>query len=65
MPKMKSSRAAGKRFRVTRTGKVMFQPSGLRHNMENMSGAKKRKQDGERTLAPEHARTALRMLGKR
>ncbi|MFN8122126.1 MAG: 50S ribosomal protein L35 [Thermoleophilia bacterium] len=65
MPKMKTSRAASKRFRVTRKGKVMFQPSGLRHNMENMSGKKKRQQDGERVLAPEHARTALRLLGKR
>ncbi len=65
MPKMKTSRAASKRFRVTPKGKVMFQPSGLRHNMENMSGKNKRKQDGERVLAPEHARTALRLLGKR
>jgi ribosomal protein L35 len=65
MPKMKTSRAASKRFRVTPKGKVMFAPSGLRHNMENMSGKNKRKQDGERAMAPEHARTALRLLGKR
>jgi ribosomal protein L35 len=65
MPKMKSRRAATKRFRVTRNDKVMFAPSGLRHNMENMSGAKKRKKARQRSLAGEHAVVALRLLGRR
>ncbi len=31
MPKMKSKKSAAKRFRVTKTGKVKFKQSGLRH----------------------------------
>ena len=65
MPKMKTNSSASKRFRVTRNKKVMFPPSNLRHNMENMSPKNKRRQHDERALAPEHARTALRLLGER
>jgi large subunit ribosomal protein L35 len=32
MPKMKTHRGAAKRFRVTRTGKVRFKHSKMRHN---------------------------------
>jgi ribosomal protein L35 len=58
MPKMKTSRAAKKRFKITATGKVRFQRSGLRHNLEKMRGQ-------EAELAPEHTPLVLRMLGKR
>lgn len=43
MPKMKSRRAAVKRFRVTGTGKLKFKKGGLRHNLENKSSNRKRK----------------------
>lgn len=65
MPKMKTRRSAKKRFRLTGTGKVRFQRAGLRHNLENMTGAEKSHTAQEGTLAPGQARTALRMLGKR
>jgi len=65
MPKMKTNKAASKRFRVTPTGKVMFSAAGLRHNMENMSGKNKRRQARPHELPSEHAATALRLLGKR
>jgi large subunit ribosomal protein L35 len=65
MPKMKTNKAASKRFRVTPTGKVMFSAAGLRHNMENMSGKNKRRQARAHELPSEHAATALRLLGKR
>jgi large subunit ribosomal protein L35 len=65
MPKMKSNRAATKRFRVTPKGKVLFQPSGLRHNLEVKSGKKKRELSALRELSKYDKHTVLRMLGKR
>jgi large subunit ribosomal protein L35 len=65
MPKMKSRRAAVKRFRVTGTGKVQFQRAGLRHNLEKTTGKEQRHLAKEVTLAPEHVASVKRMLGKR
>ena len=65
MPKMKSNRAAAKRFRVTPKGKVLYQPSGLRHNLEHKSGKKKRQLAAVRELSKDDKHTVLRMLGKR
>ncbi|MGE0026677.1 MAG: 50S ribosomal protein L35 [Thermoleophilia bacterium] len=65
MPKMKSKRAATKRFRVTGTGKIMFQRAGLRHNLENTSGKEQRHLSKEVTLAPEMVPGVKRLLGKR
>lgn len=41
-PKMKSSRAAKKRFSLTGTGKVKFKRKGLRHGMWNKNRKLKR-----------------------
>lgn len=65
MPKMKSRKSAAKRFRVTGTGKVMFQRAGMRHNQERMSGKEQRHLSKEETLAPEMVPGVKRMLGKR
>jgi len=43
MPKQKTRRAAAKRFRITKTGKVMRRNSGLRHILESKSSKRKRK----------------------
>lgn len=65
MPKVKTKKATSKRFRVTPTGKVMFLPAGLRHNLEHMSGNARRSKRATRPLADEHAASVLRQLGKR
>lgn len=65
MPKMKTRKSAAKRFRVTGTGKLMFQRAGMRHNQENMSGKEQRHLSKETPLAPEMVPTVKRMLGKR
>ncbi|WP_217915320.1 50S ribosomal protein L35 [Miltoncostaea marina] len=65
MPKMKTSRSAKKRFRLTGTGKVRFQRAGMRHNLENMSGKEQRHLSKEAELAPEMVKGVKRMLGKR
>ena len=65
MPKMKSNRAAAKRFKVTGTGKATRGHSSLRHGMIGKSRRRKRKLVGTTLVsAPDQAR-ALRMLGKR
>ena len=65
MPKMKSRRAAVKRFRVTGTGKIQFQRAGLRHNLEKTTGKEQRHLSKEVGLAPEMVPGVKRMLGKR
>lgn len=42
MPKMKSRRAATKRFKKTKTGKFLRRKSGLRHLLECKSNKSKR-----------------------
>jgi large subunit ribosomal protein L35 len=65
MPKMKTRRAAKKRFRVTGGGKVLFQRAGLRHNLEKVTGKEQRHLSKEAELAPEMTRVVKHMLGKR
>ncbi len=65
MPKMKTKKAAKKRFRVTGGGKVLFQRAGVRHNLEGMSSKDHRHLSKEAEVAPEHARAVKRMLGRR
>jgi large subunit ribosomal protein L35 len=65
MPKMKTKKAATKRFRVTGSGKVLFQRAGVRHNLENMSGKEHRHLSKEAELAPALVPGVKRMLGKR
>ena len=43
MPKMKTNRAAAKRFRVTKGGKVKVKQSYLRHILTTKSKKRKRK----------------------
>jgi large subunit ribosomal protein L35 len=65
MPKMKTRKAARKRFRVTGSGKVLFQRAGVRHNLERMSRKDHRRLSKEAHLAPEMVPGVARMLGKR
>jgi large subunit ribosomal protein L35 len=44
MPKLKTKKSIKKRFRVTRTGKVLRRSGGHRHLMEANSSKKKRQQ---------------------
>ncbi len=65
MPKMKSNRAARKRFKLTGTGKAVRAKSGKRHGMISKNRANKRKKKGTAVVAaPDQARV-LRMLGGR
>lgn len=43
MPKVKTHKGSAKRFRVTKTGKVLSQQMGRRHNLETKSPSRKRR----------------------
>lgn len=64
MPKQKTHSGAKKRFKLTGTGKVMKQQSGMRHNLEVKSGKRKRSLNQEQVLAPQDAKVIKRLLGK-
>ncbi|MFN8657456.1 MAG: 50S ribosomal protein L35 [Candidatus Obscuribacterales bacterium] len=53
MPKMKTNKAAARRFKVTATGKILRKQSGRRHINEWKSPDKKRNLRGWAALAPE------------
>ena len=65
MPKMKTNRAAAKRFKLTGVGKVKRTKSGLRHGMIGKARGRKRKLSGTVMLHPADEGRLLRMLGKR
>jgi ribosomal protein L35 len=65
MPKMKTKKAAKKRFKVTASGRVLYQRAGTRHNLERMSGKEHRHHFREAELAPEVTPVVKRLLGKR
>jgi large subunit ribosomal protein L35 len=64
MAKQKSHRGAAKRFRVTRTGKLLHRRANKAHMLTKKSGSRKRRleQTGEITV---DKRGILRLLRKR
>jgi large subunit ribosomal protein L35 len=62
MPKQKTHRGAAKRFRITRTGKVMHQKGTGNHFLRKKSGGRKRRIEGYDAVGPE-ATTIKRLLG--
>jgi large subunit ribosomal protein L35 len=64
MAKPKSHRGAAKRFRVTRTGKLLHRRANKAHMLTKKSGSRKRRleQTGEITV---DKRGILRLLRKR
>lgn len=65
MPKMKTNRAAAKRFKVSGTGKAVRGHSGVRHGMIGKTRSRKRKLVGMTVVADADQARVLRMLGKR
>ena len=65
MPKMKTNRAAAKRFKLSGKGKAMRGHSGIRHGMVGKTRSRKRKLVGMTMVAAVDQPRVLRMLGKR
>ncbi len=53
MPKMKSNRAAKKRFKVTGTGRVRRSKCGAQHNMNGKSRKPRRRLRNNDVVTPE------------
>lgn len=62
MPKMKTKRAAAKRYRVTGKGKVKVGRKGKRHNFSNKSRKRKRNLRGTLLLGPTDEAMAKKLL---
>ena len=52
MPKLKTHRAAAKRYKVTGTGKIERRHAGIGHLLQHKSESRKRKLFGNITIAP-------------
>ncbi len=63
MPKSKSHSGAGKRFRVTGSGKILREKAGKRHNLEKKPSKVTRRMTGTTELAKADVKRAKRMLG--
>lgn len=63
MPKNKSHSGAGKRFKVTGTGKILREKAGKRHNLEKKPSKVTRRLSGTVELAKADVKRAKKMLG--
>ncbi len=64
MPKQKTHSGAKKRFKVTGSGKVQKQQSGMRHNLELKSSRRTRRLNEDQVLPANDAKSIKRLLGK-
>jgi len=62
MPKMKTNRAAAKRFKLTGTGKVRRRHAYLRHINTHMTRKRKRKLRSPALVSPADERNIKRLL---
>ena len=63
MPKMKSHRGAARRFRVTKTGKILRRQTRMNHMLEKKTPAHKRRLGREVQVTAGDKRGVRRMLG--
>jgi large subunit ribosomal protein L35 len=63
VPKMKSHRGAARRFKVTKSGKLLRRQSMMNHNFEKKSPARKRRLGREVEVSAGDRRSVRRMLG--
>jgi len=64
MPKQKTHSGAKKRFKVTGSGKIKKQQSGMRHNLEVKSSHRKRRLNQDEIMSPADTRVAKKLLGR-
>lgn len=65
MPKQRSHSGAKKRFRVTRTGKVLHRKMNRNHILEKKSPERKRRLDHDGQLTGQDASQVRKLLGGR
>jgi large subunit ribosomal protein L35 len=64
MPKMKTHSGAGKRFKVTGTGKIMRRRANRQHLFEHKSSRVTRRLYNEVQLRPADVREVKKLLGR-
>jgi large subunit ribosomal protein L35 len=64
MPKNKTHSGASKRFRVTGSGKLRRQKTGLRHKLEKKPSKMTRRMSGTTEVAKSDIKTVRRLLGR-
>ena len=64
MPKNKSHSGAGKRFKVTGSGKILREKAGKRHNLEKKPSKVTRRMTGTVELAKADVPRAKKLLGR-
>ncbi len=62
MPKMKTRKAAAKRYKITGTGKVLYSKQGTRHILTKKSTKRKRQLRKTGILSESEARKVRTML---
>ena len=63
MPKMKTVKAAKKRFKISATGKVFFKPAGKKHLMSGKPSKRRRQMRRWRQFTAKHdAKDVVRMI---
>jgi large subunit ribosomal protein L35 len=62
MPKMKTRRAAAKRYHVTGSGKVKYKKQGLRHILSKKTTKRKRHLRKAGLLSPAEEKRARKLL---
>ena len=64
MPKNKTHSGAKKRFKVTASGRLLSQHSGMRHNLEKKPSRLTRRLTGTKEIAAPDAPRVKKLLGR-
>jgi large subunit ribosomal protein L35 len=64
MPKMKSHTGMGKRVKVTGSGKILSQQTGLRHKLEKKASKVTRRMSGTVEVSKVDTKRIKRLLGR-
>ena len=62
MPKMKTHRAAAKRYKVTASGKILRRSAGTKHLLQHKSESRKRKIFGDVVISETHEKLISKEL---
>lgn len=64
MPKMKTHSGTRKRVRITGSGKLRRQKTGLRHKLEKKPSTMTRRMSGTTDVSPADAKKVRKLLGR-
>ena len=64
MPKQKTHSGAKKRFKVTGSGKIRKQQSGMRHNLEVKAPGRKARLNQDQVISKADVKAVKKLLGR-